>query len=76
MPRQRGKGDGRPRGPPGRGAQAPARDPALSPIEDVSPSLELMEQESMDRLQVGSMSYYTQGTANFLKKHTLNLALL
>ena len=56
MPRQRGKGDGRPRGPPGRGAQAPARDPALSPIEDVSPSLELMEQESMDRLQVGSMA--------------------
>ena len=35
-----------------------------------------MEQESMDRLQVGSMSYYIQGTANFLKKNTLKLALL
>ena len=30
------------------------RDPALSPIEDVSPSLEMeAEQESMNRLQVG-----------------------
>ena len=36
--------------------QAQQRDPALSPIEDVSPSLEMeAEQESMNRLQVGSM---------------------
>ena len=36
--------------------QAQQRDPALSPIEDVSPSLEMeAEQDSMNRLQVGSM---------------------
>ena len=35
---------------------AQQRDPALSPIEDVSPSLEMeAEQDSMNRLQVGSM---------------------
>ena len=51
--------------------QAQQRDPALSPIEDVSPSLEMeAEQDSMNRLQVGSMIHQKSTSFNSMTSET------